>query len=201
MFMGYESLFAPPELAMLHDWLQETGELYMDLNRPHSGARNNSVHFVRSLADLKVIVSRETHPEVDISIFRARQYPIRGIAGEELLAAALEQIPDNQDFHILSVEADPLAPCTAIGFGDSHQELREEVSRLAGEQIWVGQDPFDLPPYDQFNRFFDTPDQVLVVRFQFQGPKYLEKGASKNRATYAPFDAAPDRYRPHIGFW
>jgi len=28
--MGYESLFAPCDLAMLYDWLSETGELYLD---------------------------------------------------------------------------------------------------------------------------------------------------------------------------
>ncbi len=72
-FMGYESLFAPPDLAMLYDWLQETGELYLDLDRPHSGSRNNSVHFVTSLVELKVIISRETWPDVDIEIFRAKQ--------------------------------------------------------------------------------------------------------------------------------
>jgi hypothetical protein len=174
----------------------------MDLDRPHSGGSNNSVHFIRSLADLKAIVTRETHPEVDISIFRAKQYPIRGIANESLLTDALEQIPDKRDFRILSVDADPIAPCSAIGFGGCHQELREEFSRLAGQQVRVGTDPFDLPPFDHLVRFFNDPDQVLVVRFHilrfYRNP---ESRAFKNRVSYAPFDAAPEQYIPHIGFW
>src|SRR5580704_12318553 len=108
--MGYESLFAPCDLAMLCDWLEETGELYLDLDRPHSGGSNNSLHFVRNLADLRVIISNETWPEVDISIFRSKQYATRGLADEKLLAIAMEQIPDSQYFSILSVDADSLAP-------------------------------------------------------------------------------------------
>src|SRR6266496_1529620 len=195
--MGYESLFAPPDLAMLYDWLQETGELYLDLDRPHSGSRNNSVHFVTSLVELKVIISRETWPDADIEIFRARQYPFRGAADAKLLSMVMGQIPDGEYFKILSVEADPVAPRTVIGWGDSYQELRGEFARLEGRQVWVGQDPFDLPPHDHFARFFNSPDQVLVVRFY----RHSEPRVSKNRAGYAPFDATPDRYRPHIGFW
>jgi hypothetical protein len=195
--MGYERLFAPPDLAMLHDWLQETGELYVDLSYPHSGGSNGSVHFIRSLGELRAIVASDTHPEVDISIFRAKQYPIRGVADEGVLAKAMEQIPDGQRFHILSAEADPLAPCAAIGWGDCHEELSEEFAQLAGRHVWVGQNPFDVPPYNQFDRFFNSPDQVLVVHY-WQHP---EPRLSKNRAAYAPFEAAPDRYRPYIGFW
>jgi len=197
LLMGYERLFAPPDLAMLHDWLQETGELYIDLSHPHNGGSHSSAHFVRSLPDLKTIVASETDPEVDISIFRARQYPFRGVADEGLLAKVMEQIPDGQWFHILPAEADPLAPCAAIGWGDSHEELREEFAQLAGRNIRIGQNPFDLPPYDQFDRFFNSPDEVLVVH-SWQRP---EPRVSKNRAAYPPFDAAPDRYRPYIGFW
>jgi hypothetical protein len=70
--MGYESLFAPCDLAMLYDWLEETGELYLDLDRPHSGGSNNSLHFVRNLAELRVIVSNETWPEVRLCSIRRR---------------------------------------------------------------------------------------------------------------------------------
>jgi hypothetical protein len=195
--MGYESLFAPCDLAMLYDWLEETGELYLDLDRPHSGGSNNSLHFVRSLAELRVIVSNQAWPEIDISIFRAKQYPVRGFADDKLLATAVEQIPDSQYFTILSVGADPLAPCSAIGWGSCHRELREELARLEGRQVWVGQDPFDLPPNDHFDRFFNSPDRVLVVRFY----THPEPRVSKNRTAYAPFDAAPDRYHAHIDSW
>jgi hypothetical protein len=138
--MGYEHLFGKSDLALLYDWLQETGELYMDLDRPHSGGSNNGVHFIESLAALKGIVSHERHPEVYISIFRLKQYPIRGIVGDSLLATVLEQIPDRQWFSIVSLGDGPLAPCNVIGFGDCHDEMREEFARLEGKHrcFWPG---------------------------------------------------------------
>src|SRR5258708_39849278 len=100
--MGFEQLFAKSDLALLHDWLQETGELYMDLDRQHSGGLNNSLYFLDNLSRLKSIVSQGTHPEVCIYIFCNKHYPIRGVFGDPLLGTALEQIPDRQDFIILS---------------------------------------------------------------------------------------------------
>jgi hypothetical protein len=194
--MGYEHLFAAHDLALLHDWLQENGELYIDLDRPHSGGSNTSVHFVTSLAELRAIVSRETWPEVSISIFRVRQYTLRGVANQELLAAALEQIPDRQYFTILSACIDPLAPCSAIGWGEGHAELRNAFGGLEGQQVWVGQDPFDLPPLNHETRFLNSPDQVFVVRSYRNPPRVI-----KNRSGYDAFDVAPQRYLRHIRFW
>jgi len=82
--MGIEQLFSPADVALLFDWLRESGELYLDLDRPHSGGSNNSVHFIGSLPALKSIISREEHPEISIHIFRREQYPIRGIVGQSL---------------------------------------------------------------------------------------------------------------------
>src|SRR5713101_7567931 len=95
----------------------------MDLDRPHSGGSNNSVHFIQSLAELKDIVSREKHPEVSISIFRAKEYPIRGLFDESLPGMALSQIPDGQDFRILSPGYGRDMACDKIGCGDSHHQV------------------------------------------------------------------------------
>ena len=191
--MGYAHLFARHDLALLHDWLQQTDELYMDLDRPHSGALNNSVHFIGSLVTLKEIVSREDWPEVCICIFREKQYPIRGIADHSLLAQAFEQIPD-EPFSILSPAADPLVPYERIGWGDSHDELRQEFARLSGRRIRLGVDPFERADTE---KFFDRPDDVWVARSYRKG----QPPVSKNRANYPPFDADPENYSPHIDFW
>ena len=191
--MGYEHLFAKGDLALLHDWLQQTGELYMDLDRPHSGGLNNSLYFLNSLSHLKSIVAEETHPEVSISIFREKQYPIRGLMNGALLTTAFEQIPDRQYFTILSRADDSLAPFNVIGFGDSHDELREEFARLKGKHGRIGQDPFDQPD----TNFFEKPDDVFVTRSY----RHPEPQVTKNRVSYAPFDVEPERYRPHIDFW
>ncbi len=190
--MGYEHLFAERDLALLHDWLQDTGELYMDLDRPHSGGRNNSVHFIQSLAQIKGIVSEEKHPEVRIEIFREKQYPIRGEANETLLAAALDFITDGEWFNILLLGDGPLAPCQIVGFGDSHAELRDDFARLKDKSIHFGRNPFD-----QRDTYFERPDDVWVAKSYRHG----QPNVTKNRINYSAFEDAPDRYRPHIAFW
>ena len=159
--MGYAHLFAKSDVALLHDWLQESGELYVDLDRPHSGGSNSSSYFVDRLSGLKEIVSQETHPEVLLHIFREKLYTIRGNMDDALLAAALEQIPDRQWFSILTVVEDPLAPAERIGSGDCHDELRDEFIRLKGRNVRIGRDPFDQPD----TGFFETPEDVLVLGF------------------------------------
>lgn len=190
--MGYEHLFAKCDLALLYDWLQEVGELYMDLDRPHSGALNNSVYFINSLAEINAIVSRETFPEVCIYIFREKQYPIRGICDDLLLTAALKQIPDGQWFSLISLGDGPLAPCNVVGSGNSHDELRDEFNRHKGEIIRLGQNPFD----EADTNFFEQPDNVWVVRYR----RHPQPHVSKNRTRYVPFDTWPERYHPYLDF-
>jgi hypothetical protein len=176
--------------------LQESGELYVDLDRPHSGALNNSLYFIDSLSGLKRIVAQETFREVCICIFREKQYTIRGVAEDTLLATALAQIPDHQYFSILSSEKDALGTCDVIGWGDSHDELRGEVIRLKGRLIRLGQNPFD----QAWTKFFERPDEVWVGRFS-ANLEHRQPFVSKNRIEYSRFDGEPARYRDHIDFW
>src|ERR1035438_7783015 len=128
--MRYEDLFERHDLALLYDWLEESGDLYVDLDRLNCGALNNSIHFVDGLAELKAVVSHETFPQVCISIFREKQYPIRGPVDDSLMAIALEQIPDHQWFSIVSLGTGLPAPFDVIGYGDCREELREELTSL-----------------------------------------------------------------------
>src|SRR5260221_816172 len=177
--MGYEHLFEKRDVALLHDWLRETGELYMDLDRPHMGALNNSVYFIDQLADLKRTVGQATFPEIVISIFREKQYPIRGVVDARLLATALDRIPDHQWFSIVSLGDGPLAPCEVAGYGDCHDELRKELTRLRGKNIRLGQNPFDQPN----TNFFERPERVCVPRFA-RDLRHPQAYGSKNRTGY-----------------
>ena len=130
--------------------------------------------------------------EVCIYILRKKRYPIRGILDDALLASALEEIPDRQDFSILSPGDHPLGAFDVIGFGDCHDELREEFIRLKGKQVRIGQDhPFDR------QTFFERPDEVFVACSYI----HPEPRIWKNWTTYPAFEAEPDRYHSYIGFW
>src|SRR5258706_9850226 len=89
--MGYEQLFAKSDLALLHDWLQETGELYMDLDRPHSGGVNKNLYFLYCLSRLKKIVFQGNPPEIFIYIFCKKHHPFRRTLYDALLAPPFKQ--------------------------------------------------------------------------------------------------------------
>jgi hypothetical protein len=59
---------------MIHDWLTGSGSVFVRIERPHSGASGDS-HVVRSLQDLRTLLARETHPEIEIFIFQEQPYP------------------------------------------------------------------------------------------------------------------------------
>jgi len=65
--MNYVGLFTEHHVAMLYDWLTELGELFVRLEYPHSGSVGDD-YLVRSLDDLRDLISRQTHGELEIHI-------------------------------------------------------------------------------------------------------------------------------------
>jgi len=75
--MDYLGLFTPYHIANLHDWIVETGELFVDLNYPHAG--NGPDYFVRSLEDLRrLVIDQAQWPEIEIVEFVAKVFVRRG---------------------------------------------------------------------------------------------------------------------------
>ena len=81
--MDYIDLFTPHHIAMLHDWLTEAGGLFVRLEFPHSGGSGTS-YSVSSLDELRELVSRQTHPELEIFVFRSEEL------GDDVLDRALD---------------------------------------------------------------------------------------------------------------
>ncbi|MCL4250381.1 MAG: hypothetical protein KJ065_19680 [Anaerolineae bacterium] len=140
--MNYLSLFSPHNLALLSDWLCETGELYVDIYLPHSGG-GSSAYFVRSMNDLKSLIAQQTHPEIEIAVFHNLQYPIRGVADETLLKRALQQIADGDWYTIVSLENVYPFSVAWWGNGRSHQELERDFADVLGEKVGIGINPDD----------------------------------------------------------
>jgi hypothetical protein len=174
--MNFLDLFTLHNLALLSDWFEDAGELYVDINLPHSGA-SSTPYFVRSLQDLKELVAQQDWPEISITIFHRRQYPLRGIVGGELIAKALDYVHDNEWYMIVSPKDYYPSRCIFYGSGNSHAELRQELQELAGELVGIGRDPFD---YDT-TWFHFSPDIFIV-------------SMTKNQTYYEPFAQHPDKY-------
>jgi len=183
--MRYHTLFSPHNLALLSDWLAETGELCVDVYLPHSGG-SGTPYFIRTLSELKELVSQQTWWEIAITIFHHRQYPLRGIADEHLLTQALRQIPDGQWYSLVSLEHFYPSPCVFLGSGNSHIELQHDFSEVLGQSIGIGQDPFDVRDDAWFHLNHDEVFRLSV---------------SRNQNYYQAFDHHPDKYQTLIDLW
>ncbi len=65
----YLDLFTPALIALLQDWLAESGSIFVHLEMPHSGGAGHSSS-VNSLEQLKKLISTQTHPEIEFFIFK-----------------------------------------------------------------------------------------------------------------------------------
>src|SRR5205085_9807655 len=67
--MNYCELFTPDQIALLHDWLSEVKEMLVRVEWPHRGCTGTSYR-VASLSQLKELLTPQTHPEIEIFVFR-----------------------------------------------------------------------------------------------------------------------------------
>jgi hypothetical protein len=159
-------MFTPANLALLSDWLDETGELYIDVYQPHGGASSFD-YFIRSMNDLKLLVSQQTYPEIVFTVFRYLQYSLRGVADESLLKQALHEIPDGQWYTIVSLDNVYPSMVSWWGSGNSHKELQNEFAEVYGKRVGIGQNPFDI---HSGNWFRLHPDEVLEISILSTSP-------------------------------
>lgn len=185
--MDYSELFSESHIATLHDWLVETGELYVHLEFPHSGGSGSS-YFVRSEREVKELTARQRHPEIEIFIYRHLQYPIRGIADDALLGAALEAISDGVWYSIVSLDDYYPKPCDFLGSGDSHAELVAEFNQVRGKAVGIGVNPMDVEKGD-LKWVYTHTDQVIYL------------AVKKNRNYSLEYAKDPKRYESVIRAW
>jgi hypothetical protein len=181
----YLSIFTLSDLALLSDWLAETGELYIDIDLPHSGGRSYSF-FIHSLADLRALISQQEWPEIAITVFRHKQFPQRGIVDSTFIEQALAQIPDGQPYTILGPQEGYPQPCTWQDDGNNHDALRRELEELKDQWVAVGLDPFE--------RY--RPDKAY-----WKHEEVFHVSVHKNQNYYERYSKTPDNYKWLIDFW
>lgn len=67
--MNYTELFTPHHIATLSDWLEEKGQILVQVELPHSGG-SGLRYTVRSLAEIKRAIAPIHHPEIEIMIWK-----------------------------------------------------------------------------------------------------------------------------------
>jgi hypothetical protein len=141
--MTSEGSFSAQQHRRLEKWLSETGELYINLYLPKC-AGSGTDYFVNSLEKLEELIPKQTWQELDVTVFRRLQYPLRGVADESLLERGLQQIPEGEWYTIVLLE-DCFCPHLRRwrGGGNSHAEFRQEFSEVLRRRVGIGQNPFD----------------------------------------------------------
>lgn len=185
--MNYLGLFTPYHLAVLQDWITESGELFVDLNYPHSGGSGRD-YFVRSLEDLHRLISQQTNPEIEISIFRRIIFPIRGSDHQAILQQALQDIPVDQYYQIVTPEVYPLE-YEQLADGKGHADLMHDISGLEpGRSVAVGVHPFDISGQEFGQLYGDARERLFY-------------SVHKNLNWYEEFDKNPAKYQKAIEAW
>ncbi len=158
--MDYLTLFSTQNLALLNDWLAETGELYVDVYVPHSGG-SGQAYFIESINDLQALIGQQSSSEILVTIFHHLQYPLRGVADDPLLEVALEYIPDGEWYSILDLDSIFPAETVLLSSGSSHEQLQHDFADLSGKNLAIGQNPFDIRKDADWLR--TQPDEVFEV--------------------------------------
>ncbi|MCU0239775.1 MAG: hypothetical protein MUC29_10060 [Pyrinomonadaceae bacterium] len=141
--MKYLQFFSLYDLATLNNWLEQTGELFVDIYQPHSGGGSLD-YLVSSVAELKQLIQNQTSAEIEITILREKQFSLVGIADHEFLETALNLVKDGEWYEIISQKKDFPSPINCLGSGDNHSELREDFSKLWGQEIRFGHIPLEI---------------------------------------------------------
>ena len=192
--MSYLGLFSSHHIALLSDWLGSSGELYVDIYLPRSGA-SSSAYLIHSIAELKELIARQTHTETDITIFRSLQFPLRGIADAALLEKALSLISDGEYYSIIALE-ESVFPSSIDwqGEGRSHVEVKRDFAELDGESIGIGQEPVWVHSPDWIE---SHPDEAFHISMN----RTTNFSVLANQSEYPPFQSHPENYKQVLDYW
>jgi hypothetical protein len=180
---SYQALLSIHNLALLNDWLVETKELLVDIDLSHSGG-SGKIYIIKSLPELHKLLAEQTWPEIHVTIFREKQYPLRGSVDEKLITQALEAMKNWQSYAIVRIGEYP-TPCEWLDDGKSYEQLRAQLEQNMGEYVGIGANPFEAVDFrarDSYTKVFS-----LIV--------------SKNQNYYEPYAKAPEQYAHIVQEW
>ena len=140
--LHYDALLTPDQLILLRSWLAATGELYVRLEFPHGGG-SGCTYLMRRLAELRRLLADQTHPELELFVYRDLQFPLRGTANETMLQRAMELVPDGSWYSVVSLESYYPAALDYLAGGSSPRSRSAPRCPATG----VGaSSPSDVPP-------------------------------------------------------
>ncbi len=139
--MGPYTLFEPIATQVLRDWFSASTELFVELDRPHSGA-SGDYYSLNSYLQFDDLLTKAS-PGAVCFVLRDKQLPLRGLVDDTFTQRALEWLEDGDYYIIVEPSSYPQA-IRFLGDGKTKFELEQELRELRGTDVWVGQD-FKFP--------------------------------------------------------
>jgi hypothetical protein len=139
--MGYQSSNDQKFLETVARWINETGEILVMIRFSHAGG-NRSYEFFRSFQCFRERVLR-CEPRTCILVFRKPQLPLRGIVDNSLITSALAMVSDGQEYLIAGLKEVHHGKASWLEnwSGDTHQDMKEDLTDAEGTEIAFGPYP------------------------------------------------------------
>jgi hypothetical protein len=142
----------------LNDWFRASGELFVELYKPHSGG-SGFFYVLNTYAQYEHLMVNAKPGSISF-ILRDKQLPIRGIVDDGLIENALKQIPDGEYYAVIE-------PCVYpnsfvyLGDGNTHSELKNDLEKLRGVEVWAG---VDLNMPDEYWKGNHADDALIAKK-------------------------------------
>lgn len=137
--MNERSVFNSSFLSLVEKWIAESGEIYIVIRYSHMAGSKDYLlmhSFLEFLNKLRTLPA-----QADVIVFRQKQLPIRGIANEDLLEAALDEIPDGIEWKMEEYNPQTQTINRWIWGGAERKELIKTFNENKGLSLAVGKTP------------------------------------------------------------
>jgi len=171
-------LFTNGDLALLGDWLHEGGQLLLHIYWPHS-AGTNAYHFFHSLAELRMILTSQDAPEIELMIFRNSRFVLSDTVTEEFITKVLQEYSTDQFYTLLGSSNDGSDKWYYLTDGQTTDQLRADLEAWKDTAVAVVVDPTDQ---HQQQLGYRSHEYVLHIR------------VLRNQNTYLNYWKNPEKY-------
>lgn len=185
--VSYQTLLTEEDRTALAGWLAGSGELFIDLAMPRMPGAGDW-WLVRSIDQLLQLLDSVTWPQVEVTIFRQPQLPLRGVPDDDLRRRALDLIPDGQWYAIQEIVGHGPYFCRPVADGNTHAELLHDLASVEGTSIAAGLHPLETPEATTQGWPFVHSEDVFFLSVR------------RNHHGWPPYDTSPDPPRAWSGY-
>ncbi len=156
--MGPYTFSEPIVTQILQDWFSASTELFVELDRPHSGT-SGGFYILKNYLQYEDLITKAS-PGAVCFMLRDKQLPLRGLVDDTFINRALDWLEDG-DYYIIIEPSSYPQTIRFLGDGKTRLEFERELRELRGTEVWVGQD-FKFP--DQYWKENSDLNALIITK-------------------------------------